>query len=101
MKKISEKAIEEYLRDQAKSKGGKAYKFVSPGNAGVPDRMVVLPGCEIFFVELKAPGKKPTQLQEIRICELEKLGRTVFIADSKESVDQILHVAERAAKNGI
>ena len=101
MKKISEKAIEEYLRDQVKSRGGKAYKFVSPGNAGVPDRMIVLPGCEIFFVELKAPGKKPTQLQKKKIYELEKLGRTVFIADSKESVDEILRVAERAGENGI
>lgn len=101
MKKISEKTIEEYLRVQVKNKGGKAYKFVSPGNAGVPDRMIVLPGVEAFFVELKAPGKKPTRLQEKKIYELEQLGRTVFIADSKESVDQILSVAERAAKNGI
>ena len=101
MKKISEKVIEEYLRDQVKSKGGKAYKFVSPGNAGVPDRMIVLPGCEIFFVELKAPGKKPTELQNKKIAELRTLGKDVFVADSKESVDQILPVAERVGENGI
>ena len=101
MKKISEKVIEEYLRDQVKSKGGKAYKFVSPGNAGVPDRMIVLPGSEVFFVELKAPGKKPTELQNKKIAALRTLGKDVFVADSKESVDKILRAAERAGENGI
>ena len=101
MKKISEKAIEEHLRDQAKSKGGKAYKFVSPGNAGVPDRMVVLPGCEIFLVELKAPGEKPTDLKNKKIAELRALGKDVFVADSKEAVDIVLYAQERKQANGI
>ena len=38
-----EKDIEEKLRNKVKKLGGKAYKFVSPGNAGVPDRLVILP----------------------------------------------------------
>ena len=35
-----------------------AYKFVSPGNAGVPDRVVILQGGKSGFVELKRPGEK-------------------------------------------
>lgn len=99
--KVSEKSIEAYLRDQVRKNGGKAYKFTSPGNAGVPDRLVVIPGCEMFFVELKATGGKTTKLQDARIAELDRLGQTVFIADSKESIDEILASAQRAKQNGI
>ena len=88
--KVSEKSIEAYLRDQVRKTGGRAYKFVSPGNAGVPDRLVVLPGGGLFFVELKAPGGKTTKLQDKRIKELETLGQDVFIADSREKIDMIL-----------
>lgn len=90
VEKVSEKSIEEYLRDQVRKTGGKAYKFVSPGNAGVPDRLVMLPGGDLFFVELKAPGGKTTKLQDKRIKELETLGQVVFIADSREKIDRIL-----------
>jgi hypothetical protein len=56
---MREKDIESYLRDQVKKIKGIAYKFESPGNSGVPDRLVLLPDGKIYFVELKAPGKKP------------------------------------------
>lgn len=58
---MRESTIEAYLRDRVKELGGKAYKFVSPGNDGVPDRLVCLPGGRAVFVELKAPGKKRPQ----------------------------------------
>ena len=99
-KKLSEKSVESYLRIKVRQMGGKAYKFVSPGNAGVPDRLVVIPGCEMFFVELKATGGKTTPLQSQKIAELERLGQMVFIVDSKEGVDEILQVAGKVA-NGI
>lgn len=101
MKRLSEKNVESYLRIKVRQMGGKAYKFVSPGNAGVPDRLVVIPGCEMFFVELKATGGKTTKLQDARIAELDRLGQTVFIADSREGVDEILASAQRARQNGI
>lgn len=87
---MREKTIEAYLRDQVKAVGGKAYKFVSPGNNGVPDRLVVIPGRPDFFVETKAPGKKSTPLQVAEQTRLIRMGRTVYTADSKEKVDEIL-----------
>ncbi len=42
-----EKMIEQKLRNEVKALGGRAYKFVSPGNDGVPDRLVVLPGGKV------------------------------------------------------
>lgn len=87
---MREKVIEDYLRLRVKQQGGRAYKFVSPGNAGVPDRLVVMPGGQVFFAELKAPGGKVTKLQERKIAELEQLGCTVILINSKEGVDQVL-----------
>jgi len=85
-----EREVETYLRDQVKALGGVAFKFVSPGNDGVPDRLVCLPGEIMIFVELKAPGKKPTPLQERQIERLDRLGFTTFVLDSKEAVDQFI-----------
>lgn len=53
-----EKHIESKLRKKVKELGGRAYKFVSPGNSGVPDRLIVLPNGKIGFAELKRPGRK-------------------------------------------
>jgi len=59
-----EKQIEAALVRRVKELGGLCEKFVSPGRRSVPDRIVTLPGGRIVFVELKAPGKYPTELQE-------------------------------------
>lgn len=89
--KTAERQIEAYLVKQVKFAGGRAYKFVSPGNIGVPDRMVCLPGGRVFFVELKAPGKKPDSQQRARHRELRKMGFVVFgCVDSQEDVDGIM-----------
>jgi hypothetical protein len=48
-----ESKIEEWLNSQIKKLGCKSYKFVSPGNPGVPDRIYLLPGGKVYFVELK------------------------------------------------
>lgn len=87
---MKEKEIESYLRNRTKAEGGKAYKWVSPGNTGVPDRIVLLPGGKIIFVELKAPGKKPTPIQ-LRVHEqLRHLGFDVRVIDSKSGVDAMM-----------
>lgn len=85
-----EKEVEQYLREQVKALGGKAYKFASPGNAGVPDRIVLLPGGVTIFVELKAPGKKPTPLQQAQQKKISNLGFTVLVIDSKQGVDDLI-----------
>lgn len=91
---MHESTIEAYLRDRVKELGGKAYKFVSPGNSGVPDRLVCLPGGRVVFVELKAPGKKPTALQLLQHEKLRALGFLVFVVDSKTGVDEFIQIAD-------
>ncbi|MCL6598978.1 MAG: VRR-NUC domain-containing protein [Alicyclobacillus macrosporangiidus] len=86
--------METYLRDRVKALGGRAYKFVSPGNAGVPDRLVLLPGARAVFVELKAPGRRPTQLQVVQQQRIATLGFDVRVVDSLEGVDELIREYE-------
>lgn len=85
-----ERNIEAYLRDKASGAGGRAYKFVSPANSGVPDRIVMLPGGRIAFVELKAPGKKATPLQVNQQRFITRMGLPVFTIDNKKDVDELI-----------
>lgn len=85
-----ESEIEKKLRDEIKKIGGKAYKFVSPGSAGVPDRIVILPGNKIGFAELKRPGEKPRPLQKMQIKKLRDLGAFVMVVDSEEKIKEFI-----------
>lgn len=89
VKNVAEKDTEQYLRDEVKKALGRAYKFTSPGNAGVPDRIVLLPGGRIVFVELKAKGKKSTPLQLAQQKRIAGLGFEVIVIDSKQGVDSL------------
>lgn len=88
--KVTEREVEESLAKGVKKLGGRAYKFVSPGNAGVPDRIVILPGGKIIFVELKRPGGKTTALQDVQIQRLQDLGCDVGIVSSLQEVKDCL-----------
>ena len=91
-KRERESDIEEYLREQVAKLGGRAYKWVSPGNTGVPDRIVILPGNRISFVELKATGKEPDAKQKLQIERLKQLGADVWVIDSKKMVDEFIKI---------
>lgn len=79
-----EKDIEAAFVKRIKELGGMAEKFTSPGRRSVPDRLVTLEGGDIFFVELKAPGKKPTDAQ-LRDHERRwRLGCDVYVIDNME-----------------
>lgn len=90
MKSELEKRIEAKFREKIKSLGGRALKFISPGNAGVPDRLVILPGNKIGFAELKRPGGKTTKLQDRQIAFIKKLGCFVMVVDSEEKINEFI-----------
>lgn len=94
-----EKEVEQYLCKKVKKElQGIAFKFVSPGFNGVPDRIVLVPMGRIYFVELKAPGKKLRKLQKW-VCDLIRgLGFVVLEIDTKEKVDAFISEVQR---NGI
>ena len=49
---MREKVIEQKLVSAVRRSGGIAPKLVSPGFDGMPDRMVLMPGGHIAFVEI-------------------------------------------------
>lgn len=87
---MEESRIENYLKRRVEKLGGKAYKWAPVGVVGVPDRMVLLPGGKIIFVELKAPGKKARKLQEYRAKQLRVLGFQVECLDTIEKIDRLI-----------
>lgn len=80
-----EKDIERAFVARVKSLGGMAEKFTSPGRRSVPDRLVTMPGGRIVFVELKAPGKKPTDVQQRDHNRRKALGCDVRVIDTMEA----------------
>ena len=88
---MREKVIEHALVMATRSKGGIAPKFISPGFAGMPDRLVLLPHGRMGFVELKAPGRKPRPLQLARHRLLRWLGFKVYVIDDTRQIAVVLN----------
>lgn len=87
---MQEANVEKYLIRYVKDKGGLCLKFISASMRGLPDRIVILPQGKIFFVELKAKGKKPRP-EQTRVHKLfSSLGAKVYTADSKEKVRSVV-----------
>lgn len=94
----TEHFIEQKLVAAAKKRGGRAFKWVSPGCTGVPDRIVILPGPRILFVELKRPGRKDgrSPRQKKILGWLIKMGCEVYCVSEDAEITEVL---ER--KNGV
>jgi hypothetical protein len=87
---MQEKDLERKLVEAVKAAGGIAPKFVSPGFNGMPDRLVLLPGGKIAFVEVKGYGMKPRPLQIKRHEMLQQLGFKVYVLDDKRQIQRIV-----------
>ena len=85
-----ESKIEKELRLKVKAIGGKAYKFSSPGNNGLPDRIVLYKG-QCYFVETKKPKEKLRPLQEAVKRQFLKLGFDIYKVDSVEKVGEFIN----------
>lgn len=83
-----EKDIERYLRGCVKALGGWCLKLVCPGFTGMPDRLILLPGGSICFVELKRPGQQERQRQKFVQARLRRMGFVVFSSvDSRRKAE--------------
>ena len=82
--------VERYLVKRVRAMGGQCFQWVSPRHAVVPDRIGVLPQGQVFFVEVKRPGDKPTKLEIQTLEVLTGLGCRAVWLDSKEAVDEFL-----------
>lgn len=102
---MKESSLEKKLVDGARKRGFWALKFVSPGNDGVPDRIVVGFGMT-FFVELKTERRVISEVQRSQIRRLRKCGQEVFVLFGPESVSTFLVILdkirnEKEARNAV
>lgn len=93
-----ERDIEKVLVAKVRNLGGRAYKWVSPGNDGVPDRIVVFPDRPPMFVELKAENGKLSTLQKVQIRRLLDMGQDVRVLRGIREVEQFLEDCECGLK---
>jgi hypothetical protein len=85
---LRESEIERYLVWHVEMKNGRAYKFKSPSQRGVADRLICLPDGTTWFIELKAPRGRLAPLQKLFAQEMTRLGQRYACLWSKEMVDE-------------
>lgn len=87
---MRERNIEYYFKKLVESYGGEVRKLQWIGRRGAFDRLAVMPGGCVYFVELKAPGEKPDPHQQREIDRFEALGAECWVIDSFEGTDKLL-----------
>ena len=87
---MRESQIEAHLTQRVKALGGLCWKFTSPNLRGVPDRVLLMPEGQTYWIELKAPGQQPNRLQQRRHAELRARNHRILMLDSVEAVDYFL-----------
>jgi len=87
-----ETQLETKVGKYAKSKGCLSFKFSSPANRGVPDRIFIGPNGVVLFMELKAPGKTPTGLQEKHLRKIKENGGNAVWSDSLEDAKTYIDI---------
>lgn len=85
-----EQKVEQALVREVRKHGGIAPKFTSPGTAGMPDRIIILPEGKVCFVELKAPGQKPRPIQLRQMARLTQLGCMVRTIDHPNQIPELI-----------
>ena len=86
----SEKVLEAELRERCKALGWMCIKLTSQYQRGLPDRLILMPGGRVCFVEIKTTGKKPTALQKVTHERLRALGYRVEVVDTTERLDNLI-----------
>lgn len=87
---MKERTSEETLRDGVAAMGGRCFKLNFPGVAGAPDRLVLLPGGRLFFVELKSKTGALETSQRVMFPKLAALGFPVRVLYGSDDVSNFL-----------
>ena len=87
----AEKKLEKRCCDVAKANGWYTRKFSSPSNRGVPDRIFIKDG-DVVFMEFKAPGNEPTELQSHELKQICDHGGNGCWCDSVDMFKQFLAI---------
>lgn len=93
-----EKDIERYVRREIEKMGGRVLKWVSPGNRGVPDRIVLMPGGRIWFIEFKDDDGSMTHLQVWWRKTLRGLGFNAFKIRGRGAAETFVEMVKRGGE---
>ena len=96
----SEKVFERELSKFVEESGGMAVKLLSQFIKGLPDRMYLLHGGVVVFVEFKSTGKRPTKIQEYVHKRIQALGFLVLVVDSVETYEKAKNLIDHLIKTG-
>lgn len=85
-----EVSIEDYLIARVKELGGVTRKVIYKGRRGAPDRLCILPGGRVVFVEVKRPkGGRHSGQQNEEIALMQSLGAEAYFLKTKEEIDHV------------
>ena len=87
---MRESTIEDHLVRRTNEIGGEVRKVKWIGRRGAPDRVVMLPGGLLYWVELKRPGQKAEPHQAREHERMRGMGQRVLIIDSFEAIEALL-----------
>jgi len=87
--RLLESRVEEWLKSQTEKRGGMYLKFTSPGNIGVPDRIILRDG-KVYFVELKQEHGRLSPIQKAQISRMQECGATVFVVYGKAGAEKLV-----------
>ncbi len=87
---MKESQIEAKMVRMVRERGGLCYKFVSPNNPGVPDRIVITPAGRTIYIELKTLVGRASKIQEWQIDEMRKRGVDVRVLHGWEAVKEFV-----------
>lgn len=86
-----ENLLEAELVVKVKAAGGLAEKVTVKGYRGFFDRLVVLPGARVIFVECKRPrGGRWAMHQRQRFWRYRDLGATVALVKNSADIDRLI-----------
>lgn len=85
-----ERDVESYLVDRMNALGLPCLKFIPDGKVGMPDRLILLPGQRVIWVELKTRGGHLEEIQKLQHKRLEQIGHRVVVVWNKDAVDDLV-----------
>lgn len=96
-----ERDIERWLGKQLKQLNCLYYKFVAPGNTGVPDRIVVIPGGTVYFLELKDDVGRLSAEQKVQLSRLKAQGAHVRVVVGMTGARQVAEEIRNVLRAGL
>ena len=87
---MKESQIEAKLVRMVRERGGLCFKFVSPSNPGVPDRIIITPDGRTVYVELKTETGRLRRIQEWQLSEMRKRGADVRVVKGLDAAKALV-----------